>query len=445
MPSPTRSSLDRHVGMLYYISEHEGIGGVLREGLEDFRVIEIALGGVLCTPGCSQLLRGSGDYVWFLMEKRGVDTVTALRAVARAMGVSHKKFTVAGLKDARAVTFQMVCAEGIDPQALPRRVGERIIIHDVFTMPFKLQTGMLEGNFFEITVRRLGVSASDAEARIKRILEEVEGAGGVPNYYGYQRFGTIRPLTHIVGRLILQRRFEEAVREILTRVFPHESPRAKEARLYLESTWDVEGALKLFPKRLHHERMMLHYLLKHPRDYFGAIRTLPYSVRRLFIEAYQAYLFNRVLSKRIEMGLPISLPVVGDIVALGGERGAIIRARNSNLSKLRELVSQGKARVVGNVFGYASVLAEGTPGAIEREVLEEEGISLDAFMVKHAPELSSKGALRPLSMRVKGLEWSVLDGERPCAVFKFALERGAYATVLIREIIKPEDPALQGF
>ncbi len=445
MPAPSRSPLDRQLGMHYYATEVDGVGGVLRERADDFRVYEVALGNVVCAPGCSrQLGGGGGSYVWFLLEKRDVDTVTALRAIARQMGISHKKFSAAGLKDARAVTFQLVSVEGVDPSAVPRAVGRKIRIHDVFTMPFKLAAGMLWGNVFEITVRRLSVSLSEAERRLRGILEQL-GREGAPNYYGYQRFGTIRPLTHVVGKLVLQGRFEEAVRELLTRVFPHESERAKEARRYLASTWDVAGALKLFPTRLHHERMILHYLSKHPNDYSGAIRTLPLAIRRLFVEAYQAYLFNLALSKRIEMGLPLSTPVEGDLVMLGGNERAIVRARSSNIDKLRELVERGAAEVVGNVFGYASVLSEGLPGLAEGEALREEGVSLDVFRAKVMPELASRGTVRPLSLKPSQLEWRLLDEGGPCVTLRFALRRGSYATVLLREIVKPEDPAAQGF
>lgn len=445
MPAPTHSQLDKELGMLFYITEKEGLGGVLRQKLEDFRVFEIAFGNVLCKPGCAEQFGGSGNYTWFVLEKRGVDTLTALRALARSIGISHKKFSTAGLKDARAITFQLVCGEGVDPNSLPHSIGEKIVIHDVFRMPFKLTTGMLVGNLFEITVRQLKVTSDEARRRIGSLIDELREAGGAPNYYGYQRFGTIRPLTHVIGKLIMHNRFEEAVRELLTRIFPHESQRARDARQYLASTWDIEGALKIFPKRLHHERMILYYLHKHPNDYAGAIRTLPLAVRQLFIGAYQGYLFNLTLSKRIEAKLPIAEPVSGDLVMLGDNVGAIIRARASNLDKLRELVASGKASVVGNVFGYASVLAEGEPGIIEGEVLEEEELSLDSFKIKAMAEASSRGTYRPFALKIPLLEWEVVPDHLPGASFRFMLRRGAYATVLLRELVKPEDPVKQGF
>ncbi|HDD34106.1 MAG: tRNA pseudouridine(13) synthase TruD [Thermoprotei archaeon] len=449
MPSLTRSKLDEELGMKFYATHSSGIGGVLRERDEDFIVIEVALGRVLCTPrDVSKLGGGEGEYTWFLLEKRGIDTVTALRAIARALGVSHKRLSVAGLKDAHAVTFQLACVKGVEPCELPKRVGDRVWIHRAFKMPFKLTPGMLYGNAFRIRVRRLEAGSTESEERIQRICAELEEVGGAPNYYGYQRFGTIRPLTHIIGRHVLRGEFEDAVRTLLTRIYPGESPRAKEARRYLASTWDFKGALEIFPRRLHHERAIIHYLVKHPGDYAGAIRTLPLSVRQLFIGAFQAYLFNLVLSKRLEAGLPLSRAVVGDLVALrrDGDLGSILRANESNLDKVNRLIASGRAEVVANVPGYSTTLAEGVPGAIEREVLAEEEVSIDMFRIRHMPELSSRGTVRPVALRPEDMRFEVIATEEgAAALFSFTLRKGMYATVLMREFVKPEDPAAQGF
>lgn len=446
MPLRTRSDLDRQLGMLFYSTERDGIGGVLRESLEDFVVVELALGRVPCTPGCSKSLSGgSGDHLWLLVEKRGIDTVTALRMLAKAVGVDYRRFSAAGLKDARAVAFQLVSVEGLEPEKVPSQIGDKLRVHETFRMPFKLTTGMLYGNFFNVKVRKLEVPLEDAARRVSQILEEMREVGGAPNYYGYQRFGTIRPITHIVGKYILLGRFEDAARELLTRVFPLESPRAKEFRTYLASTWDLEGALKLAPRRLHHERIVLKHLAKRPNDYIGAIRKLPSAVRRLFVEAYQAYLFNLVLSRRIEEGLPLSSPVPGDLVALRASGFQVLRCRDGNLDKIRELVAKGIAEVVGNVYGYATVLAEGLPGAIERQVLAEEGVSLDLFQAKSMPEAATKGSVRPLALNPENFEWFCGENGGPYMSFSFILRKGMFATVLLREFVKPKDPALQGF
>ena len=435
--------------MRVYSTSADGIGGSIRSRLDDFLVVEVSLDGIPCTPeNVGELgVNGEGEYTWFLLEKRGVDTITALRIIARTLGISHKRFSVAGLKDARAVTFQLACVRGVEPSELPKRPSDKVLIHAAFKMPFKLTPGMLYGNEFRIRVRGLTSTFSEAESRLRAVELELEEVGGAPNYYGYQRFGTIRPLTHVVGKHIVRGDFEMAVRELLTRVFPHESPRAKEARRYLSSTWDLRGALKLFPLRLHHERAILHYLVKHPGDYSGAIRTLPLQVRRLFVGAFQAYLFNLVVSRRLELGLPLSRAVVGDLVALyrGWSLSGVLRVNSANIEKVNELIATRRAEVVANVPGYKTVPAHGIPGEIEKEVLAKEGVSLDMFLVRRMPELSSRGTLRPIALRPLRMSYEIERTDEPTVLFCFTLRKGMYATVLLREFIKPEDPVSQGF
>ena len=445
MPKKSKVYLDRLLGLEAYISETDGIGGVIRRRIDDFVVKEITMEGITCSP-IAKFEEGVGEYVWFVLEKRGVDSITALRIIARSLGISSKRFSIAGLKDSKAVTFQLACVRDVDPDMLTRFKGtDKVKVHCVFRRPFRLTPGLLMGNRFEIVIRE--IECKDPLNRVNAILNEIEKAGGVPNYYGYQRFGTIRPITHLIGKRILLGDFKGAVETLLTKIFPHESEKAKEARRYLAETWDVRGALELFPRSLHHERMILYYLSKHPGDHVGAIRTLPIEVRRLFIGAYQAYLFNKVLSKRILEGMSIVYAVPGDLVALGdpfkGEIRGLVRATDSNRDKLNQLIREGNAYLVLNVFGYGTSLCYGRPGEIEREVLREEGISLDAFKLRQLREASSHGTFRPASFKPRDLSFK-LANENSIQI-SFTLGKGMYATVFLRELMKPEDVVAAGF
>ncbi len=59
---------------------------------------------------------------------------------------------------------------------------------------------------------------------------------------------------------------------------------------------------------------MSKYLIKNSNDYLGAFRVLPQKLQRLFVQAYQAYLFNKFLSRRIKKGLSLNKAEVGDYV-----------------------------------------------------------------------------------------------------------------------------------
>jgi len=89
-----------------------GTGGVVRAEPEDFYVEEIPL----VAPS------GAGAYTLVEIEKRGIDTPTAVRALARALRVPPSRIGYAGLKDAQAVARQILSVEGIAPERVLRAV-----------------------------------------------------------------------------------------------------------------------------------------------------------------------------------------------------------------------------------------------------------------------------------------------------------------------------------
>ena len=439
-------SLDVQLGLEYYILDAGGIGGRLREKYEDFIVREISIDGILASEECGNFVSSKEGFLWSVLEKRGIDTVTAVRIIRRFFALAKRDVGIAGLKDTRAVTFQFISflrdVSEEDVKAFNEKYS-RLKLYCFFRQPYYLRPGLLYGNSFSVVIRDV-----EKPENLGVLLEELKEKKGVPNYYGYQRFGTIRPNTHIVGKYILQGRHEDAVKELLTRVFPAETGKALEARRYLAETWDVKGALEIFPKTLHHERHVLRYLLLHPGDYYGALRSLPIYVRRLFIGAYQAYLFNRVLSRRLERGLSHVYAYPGDVVGLypdvrAHEPKGMLRVNEAILEKVNSLIDEGRAALMLPVFGYKSELSRGMQGDIEREVLKEEGVDVGDFYIKEMPEASSSGTFRraclvPENLTAESVGVSDIR-------MQFSLRKGMYATVLLREFIKPKDLIKQGF
>ena len=455
-----KCNLDKMLGMEVYISDTDGIGGKIRYRLEDFIVEEITKDKIRVhtsitstkppsIKGCSE-----GAYTWFILEKRNLDTISAIRILARESNISHKMFSIAGLKDSKAITAQMACVIGLSPNQLLSYKDKygNITIRAAFRMPFKLSPGMLYGNHFIITIRNITLSKADIEQRIREILKEIY-TKGIPAFYGYQRFGTIRPNTHIIGKHIIQGNFEEAIMELVAHAYPHEPPHIAELREYVKETHDFKSAYEKFPRAMSHERTVLSHLVKKPNDFAGAIRKLPIWVRRLFISAYQSYLFNKCLSERIKRGLPINEAVIGDLVAIktsNGSIGSIIVANEQNLEFLNNKIKEGKMCLVLNVFGYRTIIREGPQGDIERTILKKEGITLEDFKVKHMPELSTKGYYRKASFLPENLHISdILPDEFHKGCYKVTLEftlgKGLYATVLLRELMKPDDIIKAGF
>ena len=134
-------------------------------------------------------------------------------------------------------------------------------------------------------------------------MQELEALGGIPNFFGHQRFGTTRPITHLVGKALVRGDFEEAAMLFLAKPSVHEHPASRQARQELQSTKNFKQALENFPKQLRFERLMLNHLADNPDDFVGAFQRLPVKLQELFVQAHQSYLFNRFLSERIKHGL----------------------------------------------------------------------------------------------------------------------------------------------
>ena len=150
--------------------------GTLRASPEDFKVDEI-LGFEASGEGPHALLR---------VRKRGANTEWVARELARAVDCKPFEVGFAGLKDRHAVTTQFftVPRGRRAAQDLLGLVGEGFEVIDSAAHQRKLTRGALEANRFEITVRQVSGDLQALGERLGRIA-----AGGVPNYFGPQRFG----------------------------------------------------------------------------------------------------------------------------------------------------------------------------------------------------------------------------------------------------------------
>jgi tRNA pseudouridine13 synthase len=150
--------------------------GTLRAAPEDFQVIEI-LG---FAPS------GAGPHALLTVRKRGANTEWVARELARAAGCKPFEVGFAGLKDRNAVTTQALTVPRGKRAAAEfiGVAGEGFEVIAATEHQRKLPRGALEGNRFDITVRDLRCDAAELQQRLESIAR-----GGVPNYFGPQRFG----------------------------------------------------------------------------------------------------------------------------------------------------------------------------------------------------------------------------------------------------------------
>ena len=442
--------IEQAVGIDYYVSEADGIGGQLRTEAEDFHVEEIEQ----FEPEPVEAPSGAYPEILLRVTLREWDTNDFAGRISDTLGISRERVAWAGTKDKHAVTTQLFSVRDVDPDAVSALDIQGAEIEVLGRTGRSISFGDLHGNRFAIRVREADPTAADRITATTAALREfVDGSGGtettagVPNWFGQQRFGSQRPVTHRVGLHIVRREWREAVLAYVANPFETEREETREARQFVADQAaaddpDWQACLDRIPGYLGFERSMLHRLVEDgahtPADFRNALEAVPWNLQRLFINAAQSYLFNRILSERLRRGLPFDRPVEGDVCCFvdreapdglyAPDTDRLQRVSGKRVSVMERHCSRGRAFVTAPLVGTETDLAEGEPGAIERELLDE--LDLDPQDFDLPGNFESTGTRRAILVRTD----LAVDAEE--LRFEFSLPSGSYATALMREYIK---------
>ncbi|MFH0970057.1 MAG: tRNA pseudouridine(13) synthase TruD [Candidatus Diapherotrites archaeon] len=408
-----------------YFTKTSPLGGEIKRRIEDFQVEEIIENGTVCS--IEQLNQNPPpritmdvptnpnpikmDQLHVRMEKFNVETTFAIRMLTRGISTSVKRIGYAGLKDKRGVTCQRISLWKPDVEKLKRFSVRGIAFHHAEWSDKRIDLGDLRGNKFTIVIRNIDLP----EEEIREIIQEFgrELVQGIPNYYGEQRFGGFRNVTHVVGKLLLEGKIEEAVITYLGKASEGEEEEIARERKNVFETRDFGRALKEFPDKMHFEKAMLNHLVREPADFAGAFQQLPKKTRYLFTHAYQSHVFNQIIAARVARGL--FYPMEGDILEKGIPTALLP--------------------------GSEAKKAKGIPGEIEEEILKKEGVDARFFTNQKLGELSSWGARKPIVLHVHDFRLEKIEDDaffegKKCAKVSFWLDKGAYATTVMRELMK---------
>ncbi len=393
------------IGIKGYYFDLKPSGGKLRSQPEDFYVEEVVEGLEKKDEGNTLVLK---------LRAKNWEHNRLIRFVARIYHVSQRRVYFSGTKDRRSVKVQYLSIPGVKYRAF-NLVDVEVLDH--FYLDAPLTVGSHSKNLF-----RIRVEGADERVFLTN-CREVSAKKVIPNFYGPQRFGPLRPVTHLVGREIVKGNFSGAVNLFIG--YPGEDRFADLRKEYIDNP-DPKVGLEKFPKSLDLERKVMEHLLLKPGDYSGAIKVLPDNLVSMFVHAYQGYVFNKILSRRLELHTPI-LP--GDIYRFGDKT---VRVNSINIERIASSFERGVGSPTGLVVGSRVDLAGGKMGEIEDEVLKEEGIRQNDFKIPFG--LNSNGERRDLFFRPEDFEF---DG----STVKFSLPPGAYATSVMREIMRVDEMA----
>lgn len=264
-----------------------------------------------------------GNFLLFRLKKKNYTTNKAVETIAKKLHIPPKFIGYAGNKDKKAITTQLVSIKGRNREGIENLKLKDIslIFEGYLDKPISL--GDLKGNEFVIRV-----ITNKKPRKAKKIL----------NLFGEQRFGTNNKE---VGKAIVKKDFKKAVKLL---------------------GLDVKE-----------------------NDFVGALRTIPKKILRLYIHAYQSYLWNEM-------------------------------AKDNETAKY----SKGKKLPI---IGFAT-----EPDEKINRILKKEGITTRDFIIRQIPELSSEGTERELYTEIKDL---VIRKEKDSYILRFRLKKGSYATVVV--------------
>ena len=393
----------------YLTADIPGTSGVIKESPDDFIVSEI--------PAYEPC--GAGEHLYLTVEKRGITTLEAIRRISRALKVPERDVGYAGMKDAVGVTRQILSLQRVaaaDALAL-KLDGVRVV--SAARHSNKLKLGHLKGNHFAIIVRGAAEEAARTASAVLGILQQ----RGVPNYFGYQRYGALGN-SHLIGGAMLRRDWQGAVDHLLGDPHALLDPAWRSAVVSYHAG-DVSAALRQMPRHCRSERDVLQRLAAKPAAWEKAFSAIHHRLRKLYLSAYQSCLFDTVLEQRLHYLDQVTL---GDL-AWKHLNGACFLVED--LATEAQRAASFEISPSGPMFGSTMTQPAADVLALEQQILADEGLSGEDFNLEGG--LSLKGERRPLRVPLGD---ATCQAEGDTLQLEFSLPKGSYATSVVREITK---------
>jgi tRNA pseudouridine13 synthase len=413
----------------YLTDELPGIGGRIKVRPEDFLVEEIPL----YDPS------GQGEHIYLMVQKAGMSTLQMLGLLAKHFRVPMGALGYAGLKDKHAITRQVVSIHtpGKTAADFPAINHPRLAVLWADQHENKLRRGHLRGNHFSIRVRDVEPTRVLAA---KRVLDRLTVLGS-PNRLGEQRFGRCLN-NHLIGRAILLADGPAALRELLLPAADTQPEHARQRELIQEGKF--REAAELLPDGAATERDALLELARGSTP-LDVIRRMAPVARSFFISAFQSAVFNAVLDQRLAGGAAAMGRLEPGDLAFKHDNGASFEVDPATAADPETLARLERLEISpsGPMWGLKMKRATGAPDTRELEALRAAGVELaDLSACSRALDHEIHGERRPLRVPVRHAECEGgTDEFGPYVKCRFELPPGAFATVAMREIMKPERQA----
>lgn len=399
------------------------LGGTIKIRASDFLVDELPL----YEPS------GEGEHLYLGIHKQDMAHDEMLRVIAAHFQVDVGSIGTAGMKDRHAITRQTVSVNLPASQPATQLTHDRLAILWSRRHANKLRTGHLSGNRFVIRVRDVDpLKAPQVFQRLRSLQQH-----GIPNAFGSQRFG-MRLNNHRLGRLVLEDRWTDLVSELTGMSnLPCPEHQLVARRLCDEGKWSE--SISQWGASDHAERKVAAAMARGWKP-SRAIKSLGGATLRLWINALQSAIFNRVLDERIAAGT-IGTLAVGDIAYRHGPGSCFVVDQSETQESIASRAKTFEISPTGPLMGDRLLHAADKVYLAEQAAAAYFGVNESTFANSSEPP---SGARRPLRVPLTNSAIDAGTDEFGGYIrLSFELPPGAFATELLGALLGPLTDASQ--
>lgn len=350
----------------FYSLGHSSIDFHFRQSPRDFVVEEIPL----------YEFSGEGEHLILHIRKKNTSTHEMINILAKYLGIKNKEIGYAGLKDKHAMTKQYISIHKQHEEKLDDFDHPNIKVLSKTYHNNKIRMGHLKGNRFFIRVKK--VNPTDAK-KIDEALKNIDTLG-MPNFFGYQRFGNDGD-NHLLGEKIAKGEKKERnpkVRKLLI-----SSYQSHLFNLWLSRRLEINTLISNF------EVKELENILNMPLEELDRLKSQKHPFKLIRGDLMEHYPYGRLFE-------------------YNSEEDDLDRFNRRDIS------------VTGLLCGKKVKVADDLAGMIEKEYNEK---------------IIADGARRYAWVYPSEVEGRFKEQEAQYE-FNFTLPKGSYATVLLEEIAK---------
>ncbi|WP_456372915.1 tRNA pseudouridine(13) synthase TruD [Methanocaldococcus sp.] len=355
----------------------------------------------------------------YKLTKRNIESLKAFSYISKKFRIPLKDIGYCGLKDRHALTTQYI--------SIPKKYGKLHLDEinlklDIVGESKFLLLGDLEGNKFTITVRGL---KKDDIPKIKENLKYLHY--GAPNYFDSQRFGSVFDRKFIVKEII-KGNYEEAVKIILTKYKKSEKKIIKDLKRFINKNWgDWEKVWNYIKENNIKARLYVNMVkeLKKSNDYKKALSYVDDRLKKIFVAAYQSYLWNECVKELLKSYIPKE-----DRIYYEYEAGTLMFYKKID-NEIFETLKDKKFPTIAPDVEYKDSYKE-----IIDKILKREGLSMEdlnnigdfgRFIYTERKILSI-----PKNLNIGKFEEDELNKGKYKITLSYELEKGSYATIIIK-------------